>query len=397
MTAVSKRTVFEGLVEAKKARERASNKIENLALELLSDPEAAILKINGSAQERGAPSHFPELSNHEALENLTGFGAFDPVAAAESEQEAIRQRKLRREIRIAQIKAGIDTEVTIGEVSGYRTICCYRMVRELARIKGQIGAEEALCDTNIFNSPQYVESGLTKGNWTEVGAEPIYRAREKTLEPLKEAIRELETYSQEPIPYEPPLKEGQEELLESFVYIMEELSDSLFLQRGSTVIPDYGILGTKGLFSSKLVGLIWPSRHELVTFEELLIEELIDVFVKKGEISARSHLMTKYGFLQHEATEIMHLAVRKTKDRVISDQETVRAKMILRLDHVVQEARESCDIRAELTGYRLLADITGLRNEVEDDAIEGIVQTIRSLKEKRESREFAASSQDMIE
>lgn len=394
MSALTTRSVFEGLVEAKRAREKASSKIENLSLDLLSRPDEAVQKINGSAVDRAGPMHIPDMDRHQTLENLTGFGTFDPVKAASSESEAARQRKLRRDIRVAQIKAGVDTEVTIGEVSGYRTLCCYRLVRELARIKEQIGAEEALSDTDIFNAPQYVSSGVKSVDWENVGSEPIYRARQKTLEPIRETIVELEGYLEDPIPYEPP---ENPDLLEAFVFVMEDISDSMFIHRGSSVLPDYGILGLKGLFSDRLAPLIWPSRHELITLESFLIEEVIRVFVERGEIQARKHLITKYGFMQHEATEVMHLAIRKTKDRTIADQEIARAKMILRIEHVIQEAGESCDIRAQLTGLRLLGDIQGLRNEMEDDSVDSLVSVIRDLKAKREARELEASEVDLIE
>ena len=399
MTAVTKKTVFDKLIESRIDRENARDPVAEILLEELNDPRKALVKINGSAVKYPTPDHVPSLSEHRSLEDLTGFGAFDPVEAAGNPRERDEQRALKLEIKAARIRAGLDQTTTVGEVSAYRALCCYRIVRELARIKGHIGAEESLADVKLFESPQFADyrtKNVTgKDLWNDLGSEPLYKARKTTVMPILETIRELESCLELPIPYEPPFKD--EELTDSFVYVIEEVADSLYIRRGSTVLPDYGEYGLKGLFKRELVRLLWPSRHELVTLEYMLIDELIRELTEKGEIQARKHLVIKYGFMQHEALELLHLALRKTKDRVISDTEIVRAKMVLRLEHLAQEASESCDVRAELAAFRLLAQITGLLVEVEDDKVESLVGAIRKLQENREERQGEIIAENMAD
>jgi len=323
---LAKRDLYKIFQQKRRLREEAGVSVGDLSLSELSSPSSALKKINGHAVHHPTPSEVPAMEKHQAIESLTGFGDFDPFEAAVDRVEAERQRKALLEIKAAQIAARMNTAITVGEASAFRTLCVYRIVRELARIKTCISAGETLSEMTFWDSPPHAA--------VVADPDPLFRARKRVIEPILDMIVQFEDHLGEPIPFEPP--EGEEEA-KYFCYVVEEIAKSLYLERGSTKMPDYGILGTQGLFDWRTAPLVWPSRHELISTEELIIEEIVKKFCKSGDMAARAQIISKYGLLQHEALEMMHGAFTYTKNMVVADPEILRTKTILQLQHAVDE------------------------------------------------------------
>lgn len=340
-----------------------------LQLHELANPHAVVKKINGHAINAPTPDCVPSKERHEAVEMLTGFGDFDPSIAVTDPREAENQRRKLLELKAARMQAQMNTQITVGETTAYRTLCVYRIIRELARIKSCISPDETLAEVNFWRDPPHIP--------VSVQPEPMYKARFQVIEPIRAMILEFEEHLGHPIPFEPP---RDEESCRYFCYVMEEISNSLYIERGSTMMPDYGIFGTKGLFDWRTAPMVWPSRHELISTEELLIEEVLRNFTKDGERPAKSRLISKYGAMQHETVEIIHLAFSYSKTMVTSDLELMRAKVLMGLEHTIQESLLVGDVRAQITALTQIAKISGLLDEREDDYNEEMSRTIRDMR-----------------
>ena len=63
---LTKETMYETLIRAKTRRDNAVEPVENLTLEMLSRPDDALKKINGSAADRQTPDYSPDLDHHQS-------------------------------------------------------------------------------------------------------------------------------------------------------------------------------------------------------------------------------------------------------------------------------------------------------------------------------------------
>jgi len=344
----------------------------DLQLHELADPGSVVKKINGHAQNTPTPECVPSKERHEAVEMLTGFGDFDPSVAVTDPREAENQRRKLLELKAARMQARMNTEITVGQTTAYRTLCVYRIIRELARIKSCISPDEILADVDFWNDPPPMP--------VTVAPEPMYKARYQVIQPVRAMILEFEQHLGRPIPFEPP--KDDEEACKYFCYVMEEVSNSLYVERGSTMMPDYGIFGTKGLFDHRTAHLVWPSRHELISTEELLIEEVLRKFTQDGDRASKGRLISKYGLLRHEAIEIQHLTFSYSKNMISSDLELVRTKVLMGLQHTVDESLLVGDVRAQITALTQIAKISGLLEDHEDDFNEEMSRTLRDMRGK---------------
>jgi hypothetical protein len=367
--AVAKRDLYQIFKRDRRLKTEAADPVMGLQLHELANPSTVVKKINGHAVNAPTPDCVPSQERHEAVEMLTGFGDFDPSIAATDPREAEAQKRKLLELKAARLQARMNTQITVGETTAYRTLCVYRIIRELARIKSCISPDETLAEVNFWRDPPPIP--------VSVQPEPLYKARFQVVEPLRAMILEFEEFLGHPIPFEPP---RDEEDCKYFCYAMEEISNSLYLERGSTLMPDYGIFGTKGLFDWRTAPMVWPSRHELISTEELLIEEVLRKFTADGDKAAKSRLVSKYGTMQHEAVELLHLAFSYSKNMMTSDLEIMRAKVLMGLQHTVDESLLVGDVRAQITALTQMAKISGLLEEREDDYNEEMSRTLRDMR-----------------
>lgn len=195
-----------------------------------------------------------------------------------------------------------------------------------------------------------------------------------------------EVYRGLPLMPPPPPKDPDETaegdrdpLLSLWLEAAQVIADRLSLEEGTRSMPTLGLRGMRDLLSPDKVRDLFPSRLKIAVFETLVVEETLRLLSDAGQAKTRRHLRDKYGFLAHESNSLIKCAKYKARQQTIGDLDEDRALMILRLEGLIDRARESCDLRNELGGLKALAVVLGLAKVEADNGLSDFVQTVRKV------------------
>lgn len=191
-----------------------------------------------------------------------------------------------------------------------------------------------------------------------------------------------EVYRGLPLMPPPPLKDPGDDgdpLLDLWLEAAAAVADRLGLEDGTPAMPSLGLRGMRDLLSPEKVRDLYPSRLKIAVFETLLVEETLRKLSDAGQAKTRRYLRDKYGLLAHESNSLLKCAKYKARQQVIGDLDEDRALMILRLEGLIDRARESCDLRNELGGLKALAVVLGLAKVEADNGLSDFVQTVRKV------------------
>lgn len=353
------------------------------------------------------------------MESLT-----DPTVKNWTSDKLEDRRKLLIGLRL---KASLMRDkVNLNQAKPYRIISAYRICKELARIKGDSSVEETLAEslepTKSNTDPWAVPTGIKST------IEEIHRTRKvvsvsiiKKIEILQKFFRVASVDLQGNIhtraggmSYLPPtaslkarvepryrgkvaefaaihygLKDFDDKVLYSMLWheIMKDISDSLYLARGSRELPEMGEFGLIGLLDPDFSGSLWPLRHELIQFEEMLLQELRITYMKEGQAEASRILKDKYGFLQHEEKDTINLMLYKIKEHVIDDIDVSRAQTLLEIQSVIDRTKDSGDIRAEMAALKLKSGVLGLFKETGRETMDDFIDAMVDVSRERDIEE----------
>ncbi len=376
---------------------RHQEMMAGITLGELQDPEKLVRRLNGAAAAHRGSKEPLDTSTQNSLEDLTGYGDYDLVEARESDTEEGRQEILRekaaRHRRVAHLQAdGMQASAT----EAYRVLCSYRIIRELARLKGTIFSDQSLADVDLWED---LESVSFPGGppcpgepWLGGGIfdEPFHRDRKQSVRHIIETISYVEETYGEPFPFE--VRRDDPDWVAPFLHVAEKISNSLHLERGSTQIPESGILGLRGLFVSEVAHLFWPSRNAILSFETLLLDEIARRTAESGStLHTRTHITSKYGFMLHESVELVNLAMKKTSDFISNDEDIQRAQTVLSLEYLFSRAMETGDYKDATAALRLKAQVTNLMSSTGSDDEMDFVEGIKVLERARKDVSMAGS------
>lgn len=317
-------------------------------------------------------------------------------------------------------------KVNLNMAKPYRIITAYRICKELARIKGESSVDETLAEclepTKQITDPWMVPTGI-RGT-----IEEVHRTRKvisvsviKKIEVMQKFFRIASIDYQGNLhtraggmSYMPPtaalkvrvekrfenkvaefaaMHYGMDQLDHFKLYttiwheVMNNIAESLYLQRGSKELPELGEFGLIGLIDPDFSGSLWPLRHELIQFEELLLQEMRYTYLQDGEAETKRILKDKYGFLHHEERDLMNLMLYKIKEHVIDDIDVSRAQTLLQLESLIDRTKDSGDTRAELAAIKLKSGVLGLFKDTGRESMDDFIDAMVEVSKERDIEE----------
>ena len=341
-------------------------------------------------------------------------GIFPPATIAEIEYLQLDGKAAgRKEAMRKMLETG---SLTLADTKGYRTRTAYRLVRQMARVRGLLEGFDMVQSTlnlspdstlvSLWDMPvPLAETGFITGNRgvrsvlskvdedaaeytfnTAIGYERFTGST--TLPPpipdyfysqSNPSVIWRERLSRK-VPEGYEVKEDRPLIL--YCEAMTLLAEQVGIPRGSSQEPWAGEYGLAGLLNPHTARLAWPTRDELVMYEE---DFLLKVFDKACQVSVRSTetwLQRFFGLSRMEAIDITKTANAIGSVLYNEGTEEMRALEIKRLDSMEDKCDLASDPRAQIAVKRLRLQALGLtRNEesegmkdMREAAIEGIAE-----------------------
>lgn len=307
-------------------------------------------------------------------------------------------------------------EVTLEQTLPYRIRVAYRLTREVARLKGLVEEDQTLAQalqpSSTCHDPWVVPTPCARGgDWKQAGLRALSSRAFEILQNA-ELVELLDQYTTHPqdehdpprligagglalLPPEIPLRwrdapdwgvsenytEKFDVMLKRWVALHEEIARYLTIERGSEEDRDLGRLGLIGLVDRETTRLLWPSRMQLIYWEEELIAETVELLTEEGTPKTRKRLREKHGLVRHEVQAMIRMALVRIRELAEGDLEDQRSLMVMRLENYIQRSREAMDLRNELAGIKQMALVLGLTKTDPEDALSAFGNLVKTYDE----------------
>lgn len=322
-----------------------------------------------------------------------------------------------------------------------RVAVAYRIVREMARLRGLIRADQLLVealgsssyddetatlddrwrvpvsiptDPDRFNSflkgldtrdaPAYsdVIQSFTRGQRLGPGSRVSFRG---TQEPPKH----IDGVEQPPppraefdgfalLPPSPPYfftdritgkvmgdyDPDSDRLLDEYIRCLRATAGRLGVYEGTLAHPDRGYEGMELLTDPRTVRAAFPTPEMLIAWEIVLVEEAMEFVITQGRHEAQKSLRTAHGLRTHEALGLIRMAMSETVRRNLFNSEEEKAMMLMVLDNHRHRAREACDLRVELQNIKATIVVQGLARVAPEDSLSMFVNAVKAVARERE-------------
>lgn len=305
--------------------------------------------------------------------------------------------------------------VTLADTKGYRIRTAYRLIRQMSRVRGFLHGWERL--QLVLDSLQD-DNGLSawytpmrmRDNGQSVGYRgvrsllyEIDRSKERytfntpngyrsykgvttlppplpdQLLPVKapDDIWELRIQGVVPEEYSPEMDKP----LCLYCEAMTLLARQMGIEAGAPEEPWAGVYGLAGLLNPGAARLAWPTRDELIMYEEELLLHVFDILHQKSEIETQRYLTQFFGYTRFEAVDTVKMAFAAGGVLYSETAEEQKAVIMKRLDHIANKCSDACDPRAEFGVMKLKAQILGLTTQNEDESMSTLKDAaVRALK-----------------
>jgi hypothetical protein len=233
----------------------------------------------------------------------------------------------------------------------------WRLVREIARLRGMLRGNEFLADATS-----------TDPGWTEPWQ--VFPTKHVDVrDPLVIGI------SRQPIALLPTASDSPPsgEVVEQFCAIADTVGKRLGLRARAEDDTAFVLLT-----DPSLALLSWPMPSDFTDFENIEAARVLRLLLARTELDARATL-TQEGYGEAEATTLIGLAKRSAKRLTMSDPEADKGLMMMRLQEALERARDDGKVPAEAALLRLMASIQGLISSG-DQQDEDVAEMVRSVK-----------------
>jgi hypothetical protein len=193
----------------------------------------------------------------------------------------------------------------------------------------------------------------------------------------------------EPHQYDPE----QDELLNLWLEAYDFVASQLRMSDGSELEPESGVFGTVGMFNARSARLLWPSRDELLLYEQCLMLELFDALcggardmegnpIGNSGQAVEQHVMRSLGYSRAEAVMLTKTALRYGSKIYEQDFDMNKVRELKALEIIADTAGAGDDVRAQLMARKQLQMVTGLTNREESDMMDAFRdQGIKALED----------------
>jgi len=280
-----------------------------------------------------------------------------------------------------------ELSMTIDDVVTERSIICWRIVREIGRLTGQLTPTE-LMTTSIGLIPLRLEDDpwvhTNKSDPPSMsavqaaGGISVYRPVFNMLSLDKE---DLPSNGERSFDGFPLLPHGlnTDKSREAWRTGVIDIVNRLQCWKGSPDMKSYGRRGLVGLLTGPPYDFTqnWPSAFEIMSIEQRILDSCQSMLLALGEIKLRDVMTLRLGLHSHESMSLVSLtraSIAELRDNLDSDDKAASV-IVHKVENLVAESTADGDTRAALTGIKLLAAIHGMigTNKTEEKSRDSIL------------------------
>lgn len=375
----------------------------------LTNHKYAVDTTLSTADFGATPSYISGMSNDDTLPSTPSqeaqTGLLPPVSEARLEFQRVESKRA-NDTELFKKMLELDN-LTLADTKGYRIRAAYRLVRQFLRIKGQLTGWSRIqpvmdcavqgTDISRWSLPTNVQLSefltgyrgvrntllaidASKFRYTVNTAEGLRAFKGST--PLPPTLPDQlygtndpkELWAMRVDRYVPPDYDPREDLpLTLYCEAMCLIAHQMTMQKGAPEEPWSGIYGLAGLLNPYTARMAWPTRDELVMFEEELMLHVYDIATTMSELSTQNYLRQFFGFTRWESVDITKAAIQAGGMLYAAQAEEQRSLVLSQIERVIDKCSTSLDPRAELAGIKLKAQILGLTANIENETM----QTLR--------------------
>lgn len=390
------------------------------AIEERAELESMTLEQAADATDSQAGGRPPVDALPASVLSQMGTGIFPPAAQAELDLLKLQNKNASRaECMRKMLETG---SLTLADTKGYRTRTAYRLIRHMAFIRGVMDGHDML--QVILNMAQD-EDGISLWQLPMPLMHSRFLTGNRAVRAVLHAIdREGETYLfntprglfafegsttlPPPIPdrfYPRSPRENWKARINRkvpadydvaidrplilFCEAMTLVAEMLNVPRGAPEEPWAGLYGLAGLLNPYTARVAWPTRDELVMYEEEFMLKIWDKAALSSTRATEEWVQQFFGYSRLEALDIVKTAVLVGSMLYSEGGEEMRALELKRLDSLEDKCDLASDPRAILATKRLKFQVLGLTNQEEQEGMKDIrdaaiagIQSVQNTEEE---------------
>lgn len=336
----------------------------------------------------------PETKNGHHIEGLFDAEPDDPVTA--NEAVAVRPERtpsieMTHSELLAMMRAAFRKQAeSLQDWTQYRIQAAWRIVREMAAISGLVQEDEKLAEMPEMNPDP----------WLFGGACPSPNAADQRTAQLWGAVERMT--GRDGLPLLPPQVPAEfrdeygvrsdynprnidhDRRLHEYLELVSFIALTLHIVDGSPQDPEAGIKGMEGLEDPWVARIAWPSRLQIITWEDHLVCQALDWLVEDGKEAARDRLQAAYGLQPHEVKRVLRLALAEAGARIMNGSvEEERGLMVLKLEKIESKAVRDGQLKVALAASKQAAIVLGLNKVDPDDILKEFADIVRDRARRR--------------
>jgi len=272
-----------------------------------------------------------------------------------------RQLNLKERLKVWDTTFGQGT-LAPHQMRGYRTVVGWRLTRAIGFRQGRLHLDQRL-------------------NEAFPGDSASWAARVKTAAPTNQLGTRLEDWNTRDLLAR---NDGvgiapRTETARQHAALIARLVESMWLQRGSKDFPRLGHYGLHGLTHPDTVVEFWPTRKEVLAFEDKVIDQIQGLVLKWSRRKIQAHLRDMFDLTLKEIGGLIALAIEEAKIEASQDIETTRAVMVGKVEDYIDRMRECADSNNEMKGLKVLCAIHGLHKTDPENTAEMLIGVIAKV------------------
>jgi hypothetical protein len=267
----------------------------------------------------------------------------------------------------------------------HRVMSLYRIGRQIALMVGLVSHDETLEDG--------LET-LDESFWTAM--HPIVPPSHDAV-PLAGAASQmhkawlLATDAEAPAGLSILPPPGYEER-QKWCRVASQIALALGLER-----HEVGIAGTFGLLDVDGAGRCDVHGGELISFEDKLVDLVLELFLDKGSRAVKRVLRDEYGIGSKEGAGIMRLAKTTARRETEGSIDEKRAIHERRLESYISRCKDTMDMEGEMKALKELARAQGLTRTAPEDREREFLDALRSVAARQDAQQLSAADQALVQ
>lgn len=327
----------------------------------------------------GRPQQGIEIAGATLADSLH-FGAprrvdVDPFADdISTDPKEIERKRRRPTITAAQAihDAFREYNFSLDELTPHRIKIAWRIVREIGRLCGALHPDELLeeaLETDGRN-PHDIDQWYQQRKFPTKGV--FYRDTQlqqlMTLDPYTGLLpphlpmewRQLNSEEGVPNNAYDYFNVEHDPALHKYTLLVRSLYLTMGMEQGSERWPEYGTQGFMGLDSPDTIRMAFPTKAELMAFERVIVQRVLEESIKSGTSNAIQWIKNELGLTDAEAIALHRMARVYAGKMVGNNADEDLRIMVLKLENIAARARDALDLRTELLTLKQLAIVQGI-------------------------------------